>query len=78
MAKSLVLLVMITSCATPPSVEPTKIRDINGSTHFYTLRRVTDIGRIVRYCELHYQWEYIQKMHDINYKMTGNIKGDAN
>mgnify|MGYP003152683195 FL=1 len=77
MARSLVLLVMITSCATPPSVEPTKIRDINGSTHFYTLRRVTNIGETVRYCELHYQWEYIKK-YNTSYKMSKNLSGSAN
>jgi hypothetical protein len=35
--------------------------DINGTKHFHTLSRVTNIGDSIKFCELHDTWEYVSK-----------------
>ena len=49
----------IISCTNAP--QDLMLVDINGAKHFHTLSRVTNMGKNVRFCELHDTWEYVSK-----------------
>ena len=53
-----VWLILI-SCSNAP--QSLMLVDINGTKHFHTLSRVTNIGDSIKFCELHDTWEYVNK-----------------
>ena len=54
----LTVWIFIASCSSTPTL---MLVDVNGTKHFHTLSRVTNIGESVRFCELHDTWEYVSK-----------------
>ena len=55
----LTVWLFITNCSS--ATQTLMIVDVNGTKHFHTLSRVTNIGESVKFCELHNTWEYISK-----------------
>ena len=49
----------IISCSNAP--QDLMLVDNKGAKHFHTLSRVTNMGKNVRFCELHDTWEYVSK-----------------
>ena len=49
----------IISCSNAP--QDLMLVDNKGAKHFHTLSRVTNMGKNVRFCELHDTWEYVNK-----------------
>ena len=70
----IVWIFILTSCSTPPPVDPipSRIKDTNGNLHYYTMYRLTSLDQPVRYCELHQEWEYVEHMN--NYSRNLNTK----
>ena len=54
-----VWLILISSCSNAP--QDLMLVDNKGAKHFHTLNRVTNMGKNVRFCELHDTWEYVSK-----------------
>ncbi len=77
----LTVWLFITSCST--ATQTLMIVDVNGTKHFHTLSRVTNIGESVKFCELHNTWEYISKkwrivvVAAVSVKMANAISEDA-
>tara|TARA_A100001515_G_scaffold12927_2_gene9783 strand:+ start:117 stop:314 length:198 start_codon:yes stop_codon:yes gene_type:complete len=55
----LTVWIFIASCTN--TSQGLMIVDVNGTKHFHTLSRVTNIGESVKFCELHDTWEYVNK-----------------
>ncbi len=55
----LVWLILMSSCSNMPN--DIMLVDTNGTKHFHTLQRITNVGESVRFCELHDTWEYVSK-----------------
>ena len=55
----IVWLLILSSCSNMPN--DIMLVDINGTKHFHTLQRITNVGESVRFCELHDTWEYVSK-----------------
>jgi hypothetical protein len=67
--------VLILSSCTVYSIAdplPSKIEDVNGNLHYYTMYRLTNINEPVRYCKLHEQWERVDTIS--NYERSLNTK----
>jgi len=43
---------------------PIKIKDNNGTLHYYTMFRLTSYNEPVRYCGIHEEWEYVETLSD--------------
>ena len=65
-------ILILSSCSYPPTVDdlPIKIKDNNGTLHYYTMFRLTSYNEPVRYCELHEQWERVDTMTNYQREFT--------
>ena len=59
-----VWILILSSCAVHATIDPipSRIKDVNGNLHYYTMYRLTSFDEPVRYCKLHEQWERIDTM----------------
>lgn len=55
----IVWLLILSSCSNIP--KDIMLVDTNGTKHFHTLQKITNVGESVRFCELHDTWEYVSK-----------------
>lgn len=55
----IVWLLILSSCSNIP--KDIMLVDANGTKHFHTLQKITNVGESVRFCELHDTWEYVSK-----------------
>ena len=69
-----VWILILSSCTFYSTVDPvpSRIKDVNGNLHYYTMYRLTNIDEPVRYCKLHEQWERIDTM--TNYQRSFTTK----
>ena len=69
-----VWILILSSCAVHATIDPipSRIKDVNGNLHYYTMYRLTNFEEPVRYCKLHEQWERIDTM--TNYQRTFTTK----
>jgi len=59
-------ILILSSCSYPTPVDdlPIKIKDNNGTLHYYTMFRLTSYNEPVRYCGIHEEWEYVETLSD--------------
>ena len=55
----IVWLLILSNCSNIP--KDIMLVDNNGTKHFHTLQKITNVGESVRFCELHDTWEYVSK-----------------